>query len=71
FYDDLAYEEIAEQCQISKRTAYNIIYNALQTLRKHLFSDGHGNLFLVATLIPVFFFTCLSVDNLFAEFTNL
>lgn len=58
FFEDLGYEEIALQCRISKRTAYNIIHAGLNTLRKHLISDERGNLFLVASVSYVVF--CLS-----------
>jgi DNA-directed RNA polymerase specialized sigma24 family protein len=33
FFEDLDYEEIACQCGITKRTAYNIIHSALRTLK--------------------------------------
>jgi RNA polymerase sigma-70 factor (ECF subfamily) len=36
FFDDLTYDEIAAQCNISKRTAYNIIHAAIKTLRVEL-----------------------------------
>lgn len=55
FFDDLGYDEIARQCQISKRTAYNIIHAGLNTLRRHLSSDERGNLFLVASILTLLF----------------
>ena len=33
FFEDLSYEEIAQRCRISKRTAYNIIHDGLKTLK--------------------------------------
>lgn len=33
FFEDLDYDEIAARCNITKRTAYNIIYAALKTLK--------------------------------------
>jgi RNA polymerase sigma-70 factor (ECF subfamily) len=36
FFEDLSYDEIAEKCNITKRTAYNIIHEALKTLRGDL-----------------------------------
>jgi RNA polymerase sigma factor (sigma-70 family) len=36
FFDDLSYDEIAERCEISKRTAYNIIYDALKIMKNEL-----------------------------------
>lgn len=39
FFEDKSYEEIAEFCNITKRTAYNIIYDAITELRKELTKD--------------------------------
>lgn len=33
FFEDLSYEEIALRCNISKRTAYNIVHDGLKTLK--------------------------------------
>ena len=33
FFEDLDYDEIAAQCSITKRTAYNIIHTAIKTLK--------------------------------------
>jgi RNA polymerase sigma-70 factor (ECF subfamily) len=33
FFEDLSYDEIAVKCDITKRTAYNIIHEALRTLK--------------------------------------
>jgi len=33
FFEDQDYEEIARQCNITRRTAYNIIHSALKTLK--------------------------------------
>ena len=55
FFEDLDYEEIALRCGITRRTAYNIIYDALKTLKEEL-SDGEFgsiplSLFLITILI--------------------
>jgi RNA polymerase sigma-70 factor (ECF subfamily) len=34
YFDDLSYDAIAEKCGISKRTTYNIIHSALNSLRE-------------------------------------
>jgi RNA polymerase sigma-70 factor (ECF subfamily) len=39
FFDNLDYEHIAQVCGITKRTAYNIIYDALKQLKQEL--KGH------------------------------
>lgn len=36
FFDDRGYEEIAAECGITKRTAYNIIHAALKSLKEEL-----------------------------------
>lgn len=41
FFEDKTYDEIADQCGITKRTAYNIVYDALTQLRSHL-TDGRS-----------------------------
>jgi len=55
FFEDLGYDEIAQRCGITKRTAYNIIHAGLNTLRKHLNTDERGNLFLVASITSLLF----------------
>ncbi|MEX6688204.1 sigma-70 family RNA polymerase sigma factor [Danxiaibacter flavus] len=51
FYDDLDYDEIAERCQITKRTAYNIIHGALKRMKKELHQDGVNVIELYPILI--------------------
>jgi RNA polymerase sigma-70 factor (ECF subfamily) len=36
FFDDLSYDDIAAQCNITKRTAYNIIHAAIKSLKADL-----------------------------------
>ena len=36
FFDDLDYDTIAEKCRITKRTAYNIIHDAIKVLKTAL-----------------------------------
>ncbi|OJY91067.1 MAG: hypothetical protein BGP14_06660 [Sphingobacteriales bacterium 44-15] len=43
FFEDLDYKEIAERCNISKRTAYNIIHAALKSLRTILIATPREN----------------------------
>ncbi|GAA0551176.1 RNA polymerase sigma factor [Chitinophaga japonensis] len=40
YFDNLSYEAIAEKCNISIRTTYNIIHNALKSLRQDLDASG-------------------------------
>ncbi len=42
FFEDLDYDEIAVRCNITKRTAYNIIHSALKIL-KSLFAASSNN----------------------------
>lgn len=39
FYDNLNYDEIAERSGITKRTAYNIIFDALKILKQELYKE--------------------------------
>ena len=43
FFEDLDYDEIADQCGITKRTAYNIIYDALKILKTELQEDQNSS----------------------------
>lgn len=40
FYDDMDYDAIAAHCNITKRTAYNIIHGALKRLKNELHSSN-------------------------------
>ncbi|HEX5027025.1 MAG TPA: sigma-70 family RNA polymerase sigma factor [Agriterribacter sp.] len=59
FFEDLDYDEIAAQCQITKRTAYNIIHGSLKSLRLILVATPPGNLIpdyaLLASLFLLLF----------------
>lgn len=44
FFEDLDYDEIAAQCSITKRTAYNIIHTAIKTLKADFMYHPHYNL---------------------------
>ncbi len=57
FFEDLDYEDIAERCIISKRTAYNIIHRALKTLKVILITTPKGrNIPDKILLSSIFFF---------------
>lgn len=61
FFEDLDYDEIAEKCQITKRTAYNIIYDALQTLKEELQDDKQGGISMNLLLIVIASTCCESL----------
>lgn len=44
FFEDLDYDEIAAQCSITKRTAYNIIHTAVKTLKADFMYQANYNL---------------------------
>ena len=44
FFEDLDYDEIAAQCSITKRTAYNIIHTAIKTLKADFMYHPHYSL---------------------------
>lgn len=48
FFDNMSYDEIATVCNISKKTAYNIIYDALIKLKNELGGENNDiNLYLI------------------------
>ncbi len=47
FFEDLSYDEIALQCNITKRTAYNIIHEALKTVKANFIKHGHTPCFSI------------------------
>ncbi|MBL7700584.1 MAG: sigma-70 family RNA polymerase sigma factor [Chitinophagaceae bacterium] len=57
FFENRSYDEIAEQCDIAKRTAYNIIFGALKTLKKEMMGKETGSKAIVPLIIILF--TCL------------
>jgi RNA polymerase sigma factor (sigma-70 family) len=44
FFEDFDYDEIAAQCSITKRTAYNIIHTAIKTLKADFIYQPNYNL---------------------------
>jgi RNA polymerase sigma factor (sigma-70 family) len=46
FFEDLDYDEIAERCSITKRTAYNIVHDAITILKQEL-SNGENTSFSI------------------------
>jgi RNA polymerase sigma-70 factor (ECF subfamily) len=57
YFEDRSYDEIAEQCGITKRTAYNIIFAALKTLKTEMLSKEKGRTVILPLVIILF--TCL------------
>jgi RNA polymerase sigma-70 factor (ECF subfamily) len=57
FFDDLDYDEIASRCNITKRTAYNIIHSALNTLKSLFASSPRNGLVVDPTLLILVCFT--------------
>lgn len=52
FFDDLSYEDIALKCNITRRTAYNIIHTALKTLKAD-FRKTNTPILSYNNLVPV------------------
>jgi hypothetical protein len=44
FFEDVDYDEIARLCNISRRTAYNIIHDSLKILRAELYQIEKGHI---------------------------
>ncbi len=58
FFEDWDYDEIARHCNISKRTAYNIVHAALKALREGLageFSGKNKSRFVAIALRSILF----------------
>ena len=51
FFDDLDYDEIALRCNISKRTAYNIVYDALKILKDVLKKENNDDSYRQISLV--------------------
>jgi RNA polymerase sigma-70 factor (ECF subfamily) len=62
FFEDLDYDEIASRCGITKRTAYNIIYDALSKLRDDL-NTRKTNTFLMSLSFPAIVVCCLELGT--------
>ena len=59
FFEDLDYDEIAAQCSITKRTAYNIIHTAIKTLKADFVYHPNYNL-VYKTAAYILAFCCLA-----------
>ena len=53
FYLGLSYEEISESNQITVKTAYNTIYNAVEKLKAIVKAEGAGPLTVLLTLLSL------------------
>ena len=60
FFENLTYDEIASQCGITKRTAYNIIYDGIRILQAELYEDQNSSFLLN---LPVFSILFLAYGN--------
>lgn len=61
FFDSMNYDEIASRCGISKKTAYNIVYDALTKLKSDLNNENSGeNMYLLA----IIFLTLGSISHI-------
>jgi len=60
FFENLSYDEIAGQCGITKRTAYNIIYDGIRILQAELYEDQNSSFLLN---LPIFFIPFMAYSN--------
>jgi RNA polymerase sigma factor (sigma-70 family) len=60
FFANLSYNEIAGQCGITKRTAYNIIYDGIRILQAELYEDQNSSFLLN---LPIFFIPFMAYSN--------
>lgn len=56
FFDNLDYDEIAAKCNISKRTAYNIVYDALKILKDDLKKEGNEDSYYLLSVVSLLLF---------------
>ncbi|WP_183557912.1 RNA polymerase sigma factor [Mucilaginibacter sp. SP1R1] len=56
FFDNLDYDEIASRCNISKRTAYNIVYDALKILKDDLKKEGNEDSYYLLSVVSLLLF---------------
>ena len=54
FFENKDYDEIAADCNITKRTAYNIIFTALKTLKTEMLVKGKSKLSIVRAVSVLF-----------------
>ncbi|WP_207531856.1 RNA polymerase sigma factor [Desertivirga arenae] len=54
FFRDMSYDEIAEELGISKRTAYNIINEAIKTMRAQISPKNNQNLSHFISTLAIF-----------------
>jgi len=55
YFENLDYDIIAEQCGITKRTVYNIVHNALKTLKARMSAVKARSLRIPLLLVALFF----------------
>jgi RNA polymerase sigma factor (sigma-70 family) len=53
FFENLDYDEIAANCNISKRTAYNIVYDALKVLKDDLKKEGNEDSYYLLSAVSL------------------
>jgi RNA polymerase sigma factor (sigma-70 family) len=57
FFENLDYDEIAAKCNISKRTAYNIVYDALKVLKDDLKKEGNEDSYYLLSVVSLLLLT--------------
>ena len=60
FFEDIDYNEIARSCNITRRTAYNIIHDSLKILKAELYKmeKDHAGI-SSAGFLPIAIMLCL------------
>jgi RNA polymerase sigma factor (sigma-70 family) len=64
FYRDMDYATIATECRITKRTAYNIIYDAIKILKVELYDDKNSSFQIHIPGIILFLLTAAGSKNI-------
>jgi RNA polymerase sigma-70 factor (ECF subfamily) len=60
FFEDIDYNEIARSCNITRRTAYNIIHDSLKILKAELYKMEKDHVGISsAGFLPIIFMACM------------
>ena len=65
FFEDLGYDEISDRCGITKRTAYNIIHDAIITLKEELGGEEHGSFMINLSIVLAVLTAAPSMEKIF------
>lgn len=65
FFEDLDYDEISARCGITKRTAYNIVHDAITTLKDELSGDENSFFLVSLSIVTAILMTSPTLEKFF------